>query len=100
MRPSVAIVVLIAASLGVLGCEAIDEAADPPAGSAQGRVAGAPAADSVSVPMEQVGSCVEQIKFGAYTGDAVWGEGTVADGLRWLAHEYVHHQLDVEARAR
>lgn len=29
-----------------------------------------------------------------------WGEGTVADGLRWLAHEYIHHQLDVEARAR
>lgn len=29
-----------------------------------------------------------------------WGEGTVADGLRWLAHEFSHHQLDVEARAR
>lgn len=29
-----------------------------------------------------------------------WGEGTVADGLRWLAHELVHHQLDVDARAR
>ncbi len=29
-----------------------------------------------------------------------WGPGTVADGLRWLAHEYTHHQLDVEARAR
>ena len=29
-----------------------------------------------------------------------WGAGTVADGLRWLAHEYMHHQLDVEARAR
>lgn len=29
-----------------------------------------------------------------------WGTGTVADGLRWLAHEYTHHQLDVEARAR
>jgi hypothetical protein len=29
-----------------------------------------------------------------------WGAGTVADGVRWLAHEYVHHQLDVEARAR
>lgn len=29
-----------------------------------------------------------------------WGQGTVADGIRWLAHEYVHHQLDVEARAR
>lgn len=28
-----------------------------------------------------------------------WGAGTVADGLRWLAHEYTHHLLDVEARA-
>jgi hypothetical protein len=24
-----------------------------------------------------------------------WGSGTVADALRWLAHETVHHQLDV-----
>ena len=29
-----------------------------------------------------------------------WGEGTIADGLRWLAHEYKHHQVDVQARAR
>lgn len=29
-----------------------------------------------------------------------WGDGTVADGLRWLAHEFTHHQLDVDARAR
>ena len=29
-----------------------------------------------------------------------WGAGTVGDGLRWLAHEYTHHQLDVHARAR
>mgnify|MGYP001817545428 FL=1 len=29
-----------------------------------------------------------------------WGEGNVGDGLRWLAHEYTHHQLDVRARAR
>lgn len=29
-----------------------------------------------------------------------WGPGTVGDGLRWLAHEYTHHQLDVDARAR
>ena len=28
-----------------------------------------------------------------------WGAGTVADGPRWLAHEYAHHQLDVDARA-
>lgn len=29
-----------------------------------------------------------------------WGRGTAGDGLRWLAHEYTHHQLDVQARAR
>jgi hypothetical protein len=29
-----------------------------------------------------------------------WGPGTVADGLRWLAHEFTHHQLDVQVRAR
>ena len=28
-----------------------------------------------------------------------WGLGTVADGTRWLAHEFVHHQLDVDERA-
>jgi hypothetical protein len=28
-----------------------------------------------------------------------WGLGTVADGTRWLAHEFVHHLLDVDARA-
>ena len=28
-----------------------------------------------------------------------WGEGTVADGARWLGHEFVHHLLDVDARA-
>jgi hypothetical protein len=24
-----------------------------------------------------------------------WGDGTVLDGLRWVAHEIVHHELDV-----
>jgi hypothetical protein len=28
-----------------------------------------------------------------------WGTGTVADGTRWLGHEFVHHLLDVDARA-
>lgn len=28
-----------------------------------------------------------------------WGQGTVADGTRWLGHEFVHHLLDVDARA-
>jgi hypothetical protein len=29
-----------------------------------------------------------------------WGTGTTGDGVRWLAHEFRHHQLDVDARAR
>ena len=28
-----------------------------------------------------------------------WGPGTVDDATRWLAHEYVHHELDVDERA-
>jgi hypothetical protein len=28
-----------------------------------------------------------------------WGQGTIGDGTRWLAHEYVHHRIDVRARA-
>jgi len=28
-----------------------------------------------------------------------WGPGTVSDATRWLAHEYWHHQLDVDERA-
>lgn len=28
-----------------------------------------------------------------------WGRGTVADAMRWLAHEFYHHELDIDARA-
>ena len=28
-----------------------------------------------------------------------WGTGTVGDGIRWLAHEFQHHVLDVDERA-
>ncbi|MEZ5168753.1 MAG: hypothetical protein R2695_20560 [Acidimicrobiales bacterium] len=28
-----------------------------------------------------------------------WGPGTVADGIRWLGHELVHHQIDVAERS-
>lgn len=28
-----------------------------------------------------------------------WGPGTVADAMRWLAHEFHHHELDIGARA-
>jgi hypothetical protein len=29
-----------------------------------------------------------------------WGEGNVADGLRWLGHEFHHHAKDVASRAQ
>jgi hypothetical protein len=28
-----------------------------------------------------------------------WGDGDVADWLRWLGHEFHHHETDVVARA-
>lgn len=28
-----------------------------------------------------------------------WGNGSVADAIRWLGHEFFHHQLDVDERA-
>lgn len=28
-----------------------------------------------------------------------WGPGTVADAMRWLAHEFHHHSKDIHARA-
>jgi hypothetical protein len=29
-----------------------------------------------------------------------WGAGTMADGMRWLAHEFHHHEQDVIDRSR
>ena len=28
-----------------------------------------------------------------------WGTGSVGDATRWLAHEYLHHEVDVDERA-
>ena len=28
-----------------------------------------------------------------------WGRGTVTDAMRWLAHEFRHHEMDIGARA-
>lgn len=41
----------------------------------------------------------QQIDFHATFEHGDWGAGSVADGLRWLGHEFVHHELDVEERA-
>jgi hypothetical protein len=51
--------------------------------------------DSVAAFSEQ---CA-RVDFDAGFEHGDWGRGTVADGIRWLAHEFVHHQLDVDARA-
>jgi hypothetical protein len=51
---------------------------------------------------EAVASFVAQcgmVDAGATFQHGDWGEGTVADGIRWLGHEFVHHQLDVDERA-
>jgi hypothetical protein len=41
----------------------------------------------------------DRVDFGATFEHGDWGQGSVADGIRWLGHEFVHHQLDVDARA-
>ena len=73
MRPAL-IAVLLAASALAGGCVDLEEE-----GSTATPVE-APLPDNADViaaslaPPEQVASCVEQIKFGAFTGDAVWSE--------------------------
>lgn len=41
----------------------------------------------------------DQVDPGATFEHGDWGQGSVADGIRWLGHEFVHHQLDVDERA-
>jgi hypothetical protein len=50
--------------------------------------------DAVSSFVEQC----DQVGFGAVFEHGDWGRGSVADAIRWLGHEFVHHQLDVDAR--
>lgn len=45
-----------------------------------------------------VGQC-ERVDLGTTFEHGDWGRGTVADGIRWLGHEFVNHQLDVDERA-
>lgn len=73
MRPPVLIVVLLSASVLAAGCvELEDEGASDTLPIAATQPDDADAVAPPSAPPEQVGSCVEQIKFGAYTGDAAW----------------------------
>ena len=75
MRPPALTIVLFSASVLAAGCVASDEDGTteaPPVDAAQTDDSEIVAA-SVAPP-EQIGSCVEQIKFGAYTGDAIWSQ--------------------------
>lgn len=61
-----------------------------------------PTAAALWALADAVGAFVErchEVAFDATFQHGDWGEGSVADGVRWLAHEFVHHQLDVDARA-
>lgn len=40
-----------------------------------------------------------RVDFDATFEHGEWGQGSVADAIRWLGHEFVHHQLDVDERA-
>jgi hypothetical protein len=74
MRPSAVVALLLAAAFGVVGCEAIEEVAESvPAEDVSG-IVGQPVSNAIAVPVEQVESCVAQIKFGAEIGDALWSE--------------------------
>jgi hypothetical protein len=73
MRPS-AVVAVVFAAVGVVGCAPIDQAADSSLSRDPSGLSGQSASNMVAVPVEEVGSCVAQIKFGAYVGDTTWGE--------------------------
>jgi len=70
MRPPALLTVLLSLSVLGVGCAELEEQ-----GSSTSPLE---AVDAVPVaafaPPEQVASCVEQIKFGAFTGDAAWSE--------------------------
>lgn len=74
MHPSAAIALLLAASFSVVGCEAVEQAAESSVAEVASVTVGRPAPSAVTVPVELVGSCVAQIKFGADIGDAIWSE--------------------------
>jgi hypothetical protein len=48
-------------------------------------------ARSVDALQQSLGSLASETAF----THPEWGRGTVADALRWVAHEAVHHELDV-----
>jgi hypothetical protein len=74
MRSTAVIAMLLSASALTAGCLGSDEAASsvaPPIEAAQPDDVDVVAAAAFP-STEQVGSCVEQVKFGAFVGDASW----------------------------
>jgi hypothetical protein len=51
--------------------------------------------ETVQLLLDATGLLSETAEF--LHGD--WGPGTVADAMRWLAHEYHHHEIDIGTRA-
>ncbi len=73
MRPTALLVVLLSASALAAGCAVPDEVDSSATLPVEATVPdSAVLVAPVFAPPEQIGSCVEQIKFGAYTGDAAW----------------------------
>jgi hypothetical protein len=71
MRRSIFGPVLIVAALAAAGCEAVeDDGSSAPADTAR-EVTEVPSTET-TLPTEQIGSCVERVQFGAYTGDTFW----------------------------
>lgn len=69
MRPSAVLTVLLCVSALGVGCAELDEQ-----GTSTAPSEAVEAVAVASAPPEQVASCVEQIKFGAFTGEAVWSQ--------------------------
>jgi hypothetical protein len=55
----------------------------------------ATAAWSLARSTDALAQAVEPLEMATGFVHPEWGEGTVTDALRWVAHEFVHHELDV-----
>jgi hypothetical protein len=74
MRRSIVGPILIVTALAAAGCEAVeDDPSSAPADTAREvtEVTEVPSTQT-TLPTEQIGSCVERVQFGAYTGDTFW----------------------------
>lgn len=69
MRPPALLGVLLSLSVLGVGCAELEEQ-----GSSSSPLEAVDAVPAAFAPPEHVASCVEQIKFGAFTGDVVWAQ--------------------------